>query len=299
MKYAFILNPAANNEKNRGCGAKMETLIRSAYPSASILHSVAKGDIATKASLLSANHDVVIVCGGDGSVNELVRGLRGSNCIGGVIPSGSGNDFSRGLGLSLNPEHEIGRLGERIVVDMDSIHIVVDGIPSIFQNTLGIGFDGWANHFAASIAFPGGKLKYVIAALKSVWHHRAQRFDLIIDGQEESCDALMITLANGGIEGGGFYVVPDARPDDGILDILIVKPIGKFGLLWRLPFLLFRRQPAFRDIERRRCRAIKVRCHGTMAAHADGETLGLALETIEASVQHRSVRFLVPRKLTA
>ncbi len=295
MKYAFILNPAANNEKNRGRSAQMEELILKAHPSALIVHSEGKGDISSKAKALSKTHDVVIVCGGDGSVNELIRGLWGSTCIGGIIPSGSGNDFSRGLGLSLDPALEISLLGERIVVDLDSVEIEVDGQPSMFQNTLGIGFDGWANYFASLIDFPTGKLKYVVAALKSIRHHKAQRFDLVVDGRAEQCDALMITLANGGIEGGGFYVAPNARPDDGYLDVVIVKPLGKFGLIWRLPFLMFRRQPSFRALVRRQCRQIAVTCHDTMAAHADGESLGLGLKTVNAKIMHRSVRFLVPK----
>jgi diacylglycerol kinase (ATP) len=296
MKYAFIMNPAANNDKNRRRGVLLEALILKEYPNALIVHSDKKGDIALKASGISQSHDVVIVCGGDGSVNELIQGLRGSSCIGGVIPSGSGNDFSRGVGLSLNPAQEISKIGERMVVDIDTIEITVDGVPSMFQNTLGIGFDGWANHFASSITFPTGKLKYVVAALKSAWHHTPQRFELIVDGQAESCDALMITLANSGIEGGGFYVAPDARPDDGFLDVVIVKPIGKLSLVCRLPFLLFRKQPYFRAIIRRRCREIVITCDDVMAAHADGENLGLGIKSIQARVLHRAVRFLVPNR---
>ncbi len=295
MKYAFILNPAANNRKNTDRGSHIESLIRSVHPSALVVHSQSKGDITIKAMSLSESNDVVMVCGGDGSVNELVQGLKGSNCIGGIVPSGSGNDFARGLGLSLIPSQEIRILGERVVVDMDSVEIEVDGKHAIFQNTLGIGFDGWANHFASMIEFPSGKLKYVVAALKSIWHHKAQRYDLIVDGQAEHCNALMITLANGGVEGGGFHVAPQARPDDGYLDVVIVKPIGRFGLVWRLPFLLFRRQPTFKALVRRQCRHIVISCHDTMAAHADGEHLGLHLKTIEATLIHRSVRFFVPK----
>jgi diacylglycerol kinase (ATP) len=297
MNYAFILNPAANNDKNRRRGSLIEAHLRREYPTALIVHSEKKGDITTQASKLSQSHEVVIVCGGDGSLNELIEGLRGSTSIGGVIPSGSGNDFSRGLGLSLIPAHEIVAIRQRIVVDIDTVEISVDGARSIFQNTLGIGFDGWANHFALSITFPTGKLKYLVAALKSIWWHKIQRFELVIDGQSEQCDALMITLANGGVEGGGFYVAPNARPDDGLLDVVIVKPISKFGLLCRLPFLMFRKQPAFRAIVRRRCRHIVINCNDTMAAHADGENLGLHIKSIEARVLHRAVRFLVPSTL--
>lgn len=296
MKYAFIMNPAASNNKNRQRGVLFEALILKEYPNALIVHSDKKGDIALKANSISQSHDVVIVCGGDGSVNELIQGLRGSGCIGGVIPSGSGNDFSRGIGLSLNPSQEISTIGERMVADIDTIEITVDGVPSIFQNTLGIGFDGWANHFASSTTFPTGKLKYMVAALKSAWYHTPQRFELIVDGQVESCDALMITLANGGIEGGGFYVAPEARPDDGFLDVVIIKPMGKFSLLCRLPFLLFRKQPHFRAIVRRRCREIVIACDDSMAAHADGENLGLAIKSIQARVVHKAVRFLVPNR---
>jgi diacylglycerol kinase (ATP) len=296
MKYAFILNPAANSDKNRGRVNRLEASILRSFPDALIVHSERKGDITEKARSLANDHDIVVVCGGDGSVNELMMGLRGTNCIGGVIPSGSGNDFSRGLGISTDIELEIATLTERRVVGMDSVDVQIDGQPSMFQNTLGIGFDGWANLFASRISFPKGKLKYVAAALRSVMHHRKQTFNLVIDGESECCDALMITLANGGIEGGGFYVAPNARPDDGYLDVVIVKPIGKIGLILRLPFLLLKSQPQFRALERKRCRQIDISCADGMVAHADGENLGQDIKTIRASLIHNGASFLVPMK---
>ncbi len=294
MRFAFILNPAANNQKNRERGKRLETLIREYHPSAEVVYSERRGDITAKAKALSATHDVVVVCGGDGSVSELMQGIGGTDCIGGVLPTGSGNDFARGIGSSLHPEVEIANLGSHRIAGVDSVAVDVDGKKSAFQNTLGIGFDGWANYYASNLKFPTGKLKYVVAALKSVANHRAQRFDLMVDGISETCDALMITLANGGIEGGGFYVAPDADPEDGYLDIVIVRPIGKFGLVLRLPFLLFRRQPRFKALERRRCREIRISCHETMAAHADGESLGLHLKSISARVLAANARFLIP-----
>ncbi len=294
MKYAFILNPAANNHKNRERGERLESIIRISYPNAHISYSERRGDISAKARKLTLTHDVVIVSGGDGSVNELVQGLRGTACIGGVLPSGSGNDFSRGLGLMLDPAAELEQLSGRKIVGMDSVEVEADGNHLMVQNTLGVGFDGWANHFASSISFPKGKLKYVVAALMAVWRHRPQSFELVIDGVNESLDALMITLANGGVEGGGFHVAPHARPDDGLLDVVIVKPVGKLGLVWRLPFLLFRKQPAFKALERRRCKNITVYCREGFAAHADGESLGLQIRKLDATLVHQSARFLVP-----
>lgn len=294
MRFAFILNPAANNERNRVRGTWLESLIRDHHPESHIVYSDRKGDIEFKARALASEYDVVIVCGGDGSVSELVQGLGGTDCIGGLIPTGSGNDFARGIGASLHPEVEIAALNSHRIAGIDAVSIEVDGNVSSFLNTLGIGFDGWANFYASRLKFPKGKLKYVIAALKSVAKHRPQQFDLVIDGKSETCEALMITLANGGIEGGGFYVAPDADPEDGYLDIVIVKPIGIFGLIWRLPFLMFRHQPNFRALDRRRCREIDIMCHDTMAAHADGESLGLHLKVIKARIMPAHARFLTP-----
>lgn len=288
------MNPAANNHKTREQGNWLESLIRKHHPSAHIAYSERKGDIVSKARALSAAHEVIIVCGGDGSVSELVQGIGGTDCIGGVLPTGSGNDFARGIGSSLNPEVEIANLGSHRIAGVDTVAIEVDGESAVFQNTLGIGIDGWANFYASQLRYPKGKLKYVVAALKSVFRHNAQQYTISIDGVEESIDALMITLANGGIEGGGFNVAPGADPEDGMLDVVIVKPVGKFGLICRLPFLLFKRQPNFQALERRRCRHIHVKSRNPMAAHADGESLGLELAEINARVLAANARFLMP-----
>lgn len=294
MRFAFILNPVANrNRAGKEMGAWKDQILK-LWPTATICESARKGDVTALSLELASDHDVVVACGGDGTLNELLSGIRGSRSIGAIIPMGSGNDFAKALGMSLEPHIALNQLQTAVPGAIDVVDVSVEGQRSFFQNTLGIGFDGWSNRYASASSIKNSRLRYTMAALKAIMNHGKQSYEVTIDGEKMETDALMITLANGGIEGGSFHVAPQARPNDGVLDVLIVLPIPKISLLIHLPFLLLRRRPAFPFMIYKKCNRISIVSKESMAVHADGESFGIDVHHIEAQLAKSAVRMMIP-----
>jgi diacylglycerol kinase (ATP) len=294
MKVAFILNPAANRGSKARRWKKLEAVIKDHWPEARIEYSSCKGDIERKARSMAGSSEAVVVAGGDGSVQELVRGLSGTGCIGGLIPAGSGNDFARCLGIPRDPARVVRELRGYGIRGVDGVQITVDGVESSFLNTLGIGFNGWANHYAAHFTHLRGSFKYLGAVLLTLFRYKGQSFSICIDGRESTVEALMFTIANGTTEGGGFQIAPKASPFDTYLDIVMIEKMPAWKLIIRLPFLLFKKQPSFKSIQRWQCKHVLIHSNQGSAVHADGEQLGLKIQTLEAKIIPSEVAFLCP-----
>jgi diacylglycerol kinase (ATP) len=294
MKVAFILNPASNRGGKASRWKKLEDVIRKEWPDSRIEYSEGKGDIELKARTLAGSSEAVVVAGGDGSVQELFRGLRGTGCIGGLIPAGSGNDFARCLGIPRHPARVVRELRGYRPQGVDGVTLTINGLESSFINSLGIGFNGWANHYASKSIYVRGSVKYLLAVIQTLFRYHGQAFSIHIDEEHRFDHALMITIANGSTEGGGFQIAPRANPSDGYLDLVVIRSMPVWKLLLRLPFLLFKRQPPFKNIERYRCRQVIIHAQDGSAVHADGEDLGLDIKTIEAKIVPSEVSFLCP-----
>lgn len=294
MKVAFILNPAANRGSKANRWNKLEAEIRREWPEAPIEYSKGKGDIESKARILAGSSEAVVVAGGDGSVQELFRGLSGTGCVAGLIPAGSGNDFARCLGIPRDPARVVRELRGYGIRGVDGVKLTIDGIESSFINNLGIGFNGWANHYASSSTYLRGSLKYLSAVIQTLFRYRGQSFTIQVDGNDCSDHALLITIANGSTEGGGFQIAPEANPSDGYLDLVVINPMPVWKLLIRLPFLFFKNQPSFKNIKRYQCKHVIIRSEYGTAAHADGEELGLTIRNFETEIRSAEVSFLCP-----
>lgn len=163
--------------------------------------------------------DIVVSVGGDGTINEIASALEGSDKIMGIIPFGSGNGLARSLNISLDNKKAISIINNEKCRRIDSA--VLNGRK--FFNMAGLGFD-------AHISFKFAKLKnrglkgYISTALAEISSYVPDTYELIIDGNHYQRVAFMISIANSSQYGNNAYISPDAKLDDGLLDICIIKP---------------------------------------------------------------------------
>ncbi len=172
--------------------------------------------------LTEAGETELIVLGGDGTLNEVLNGLKDpSVCTLGLIPSGTGNDFAGRRGISLDPEKAILRIldGEAKPVD----YLDVSGTRCMNVAGLGIDVDvlercqkGWLK----------GKMKYLISLIKSLFAFKGCKVKIIGDGKEEARNVLICAACNGSQFGGGIKICPPAKEDDGLMDVIVVDCIG-------------------------------------------------------------------------
>ena len=165
-----------------------------------------------------------IVAGGDGTVNEALKYLyRRNDKLFGVLPEGSGNGFSRELGFkrSLKSLIEDIKKGESIYVDILTIN------ENICVNMAGLGFDGFVAQIFEKSNNRGLK-NYIYAILKSIFLFKPFYATLTIDNKTIQGKFLMITVANTRQFGNNALIAPQASPDDGVFDLVLVRPFPFF-----------------------------------------------------------------------
>ncbi len=241
--------------------------------------------------------DTVLVVGGDGTVNTIGRCLVGTGTALGVVPVGSGNGFARHFGLSLNPEEAVRQLATAVRRRIDVG--VVDGQP--FLVTCSMAWDASLVRHFERMPFRG-IAPYVFAGVYEFFEYSPQRMTVWLDEGEELRfdDALVFTVANLTQYGGGARIAPQARENDGHLELVValrqdiprlLVNIGRFfdGSLRELPEVVFRRFRRLR-LERERPGAIQVDGelmeHGaSMEVHVEPERLAVLVPPRAAGEQ--------------
>jgi diacylglycerol kinase (ATP) len=213
------------------------------------------------------------VVGGDGSVHEAANGLLGAGVAEppplGVVPVGTGNDFARAVGTSrLRPAHAIAALAAGRVARFDAGSVAGEW----FVNSMGAGFDAQTAERANRLRRLRGFAAYAVAVVQSLAHIRMLPVVAEWDGGAFGGEALLIELGNNSSTGGGFRLVPDARCDDGRLDLCLMSCKGLRGALARLPAVLLARHRGYPDVTLARTTFLDLRTgDDELVVHLDGE----------------------------
>ena len=238
----------------------------------------------------------VVAVGGDGTVNEVANGILGQEKILGVIPSGSGNDFIKCIAIpkKFDRAFEILIAGKSKSIDVGTVSFDGAGRSGrYFVNGVGIGFDAAVAKRTTEITYIGGTTVYLLAILQTMWKYRAPLFELHIDSIRSSSRNLLIAVGNGPCAGGGFFLTPDARVDDGMLDVCVVENVSIPTILRLIPKVMAARHHNAEGIKLLRARTIALSSKDRFYVHADGEivenlvndvTVGLAKEKLQVIV---------------
>jgi len=268
-RYAFIYNPGSRGGRAEQWVDQLQDHIGT-LDQARFIRSELKGDIAGKAAEILPETDVVVACGGDGTVREVASVLAGTSKTMGIIPLGSGNDLCKTLGIPTDLNRSLELLASHNITAID----VGQCNNFIFLNSLGFGFDGLTNRFAAELLNYPPILRYAIAAMKAAGKQIA--FNATIDTANagpEQRSLLMVTLANGKVEGGSFWIAPQADIADGKLEMVTVNPVKKWKIPFLLPFFLFKRADRIPYIKTKKISSLQLQFDQTVAVHADGEII--------------------------
>ena len=202
-------------------------------------HTQRQGD-ATRfaAQAVADGASLVVAVGGDGTLHEVVNGLIGSDATLGLIPFGTGNDFARSLGLygELDVACRAVAAGETRRIDVGTITGDGTGGAQHFLVIAGTGFDAHtARTVNEGISYLHGAPAFVWGAILTAQKFVPFQLTLTIDGGAPlTTEAMFVSLANMPMTGGGMKIAPDAQPDDGQLDICLVRKVGKLQMLWQL-----------------------------------------------------------------
>lgn len=195
-----------------------------------ILHTNAAGEYAyLKEKIAAENITDVIVCGGDGTVNQVANGLLGTAVNIGIIPMGSGN----GLAFAAKIPKRIHKALECIFAG-NAVYIDSFYINKKFSCMLcGLGFDAQVAHDFAKQK-KRGLSTYIKQSTKNFFKAKHYNFELILDGKSVNSEAFFISIANSNQFGNNFTIAPQASLHDGLLDIVVVNKMSKLRMIWTI-----------------------------------------------------------------
>lgn len=289
--YYFIINPNSRSGAGRTIWNQLsrELTFRNVAYKAYLTEYVGHAtEIAAQISRKGTPQSPVylIAMGGDGTINEVLTGIADlSSVIFGYIPTGSGNDFCRGMKLptdSLAALESI--LKEGRFLDMDVPYIEQNGRKTRFGISAGLGYDAAVCQEVMTTPAKKifnrlklGKLIYLFVALKQLLLFSPHPINLRMDGDREYSFSKVYFAAvmNQKYEGGGFMFCPNARPNDGVLDVILVEGLSRLKVLCCLPTAFFGRHTHFKGMHIFRCKSISFHSAAPVAIHKDGESGGL------------------------
>jgi len=277
---------------------------------------------------MNEGYETIVAAGGDGTYQEVINGmLAGSDdeTVGnlGIIPVGSGCDFSWTVGVPPDVEGACARLaqGQTRIIDLGMVRVdAIDtgprlkaqphsnGLTRYFDNTVGIGFDGVVTAECRKFKRLRGMALYLPAVLKTVFlSFKAPRsvieYELDGHGPHSPRDpdaqpvrlektVLMATICNGQREGGGFHVAPNAVNDDGLFDLCLADNIPRLQILGMIPHFMKGTHVDKPPVTMLRSRHIVISSADPLIAHADGEILCTDAHRIECEIAARRVRVI-------
>lgn len=298
MRTKIIINTTAGKGHAGKVLSQVQTYLADYEVDYDPIHTESPGqgvDLARQAA--TAGYERVVAMGGDGTVDEVANGLllageQGHQAVLGVIPVGSGNDFAYAVGIPGDLAGACQRLAEGKVRTVDMVRVTVDGQPHIFDNSVGIGFD-------ADVSLETRKMKRLHGFPMYLWavfrvlgtnHKWPYPMRITVDGQPLPNQAVtLITVANGPRAGGGFYLTPDAQPDDGLLDVCVADRLGRLGILQLLPHAMKGTHVNQKPVTMFKARHVLIEGDRGLPGHVDGEIL---------CTQGRRIEFeIIPNRL--
>lgn len=293
MKHYILCNPAAGHND---CTQRIRKEAERVLPEAEFFITRAPGDaerfVRETAACYPDEDCRFYVCGGDGTLLEAASGAAGAaNAQIAVIPCGSGNDYVR----MFAPVEKMGDLqaqsrGRTVDVNM----LRCNG--RLAMNICSCGFDArvadWANRNKRFVPFGG--IAYKIAVLVCFFRKLDRRYTVEAMGKTTTDDLTMVVAANGRYYGGGFYAVPEAEPDDGVMELVCIRKAGRLQFLIHLPKYLTGRHMLLPDRFHTfmRVKKVTLRTEKPEPVNMDGEIV--YADTVTIGIAEEKVRMVVP-----
>ena len=218
----FIINPRSGGKNKNNLPQQIGKYFNGQHFNSEIIVTRSASEtILSAADAVEKNFDAVIGCGGDGTVNNIAGVLMNTNVALGIIPRGSGNGFSRDLGIPFNLRSSLAAVSNFNIRKIDLA--TVNDQP--FINVCGVGFDAHVSGLFQH-SETRGFFTYAKIVLAEFTSYKLQQFTVTLDGVTFSRSAFLIAVSNGSQFGNNARIAPSSLPDDGLLNITILKSCG-------------------------------------------------------------------------
>jgi diacylglycerol kinase (ATP) len=280
LRVLVIFNPAARGEKSQ----RLRQFLESKQSGRVTLAPTQQAGDATRLAATAGDHDIVVAAGGDGTINEVLNGLNGAAL--GVLPLGTVNVFAHELEIPRNlpAAWELIESGRTREIDLPCAEAA--GKKRFFCQLAGVGFDAQAVRRASwELKKKVGPLSYVWAGLRTLGERHPP-----VEIQPHNVVGPAVLVGNGRFYGGRFRMFPQAKLDDGLLDVCVFKGCGYLDWLRYGPAIWRGAHPKRRDVEY--FQANEFSCNATVPFELDGEDAGDG--PVKFSVKPRALRVITP-----
>ena len=277
MEYTFIVNPKSKSGRGGLIWNQVEPELKKRRIQYQVRFTKYEKEATKITSELTKDEKeyAIIVLGGDGTMDEVINGIRDCSKVTlGYIPTGSGNDFTRALKL---PTHR-------------------------FAVSSGIGFDAAVcDQLAVSKLkvmlnkVKLGQLSYLAVALRRLFRDAHTRACVCLDGGETKSfeNTYFVAAMNHPYEGGGFFFCPEAKVDDGYLDVIVVSGLPRWKVVLLLPLAFKGKHVGIKGIDIFRCKNVEISMKAELPIHADGEPIAIGSE-LKAGLLDKQVKIIIP-----
>ena len=290
-RLLFLVNPISgvNQDKKASLSDQVAEVLDASLYEWEVQVSQAPGQLFEMSKAAAENGiDVVIAVGGDGTVNQIARGVIGSKTILGLVPAGSGNGLAHHLGIPTDVAKSLAVINKMNVKDIDTAKMN----DKLFVSIAGIGFDALvARKFARTER--RGFLSYLKIVTSEYTNYRPRKYKMIIDGKPVERQALFVSFANTNQFGYNTIIAPDAKIDDGLLDVCIVKKVPLTQAPQVVGLLLTKKIGTSDYVEIIKAREVKLKRNKKRTVNIDGEPVKLDKD-ITIQVNPLSLKVIVP-----
>jgi diacylglycerol kinase (ATP) len=293
--YRVIVNPVAGNGNGLKSLPVITQLLTRHNLSFDIVQTEYSGhgiDLTLQA--VKDGVDVIVAAGGDGTVNEVINGIIQSKRDGkqvpamGVLCAGRGNDFADAVGIPPDLEQGCQALvnDQRRIIDIGRATGGIYPLGRYFGNVVGIGFDTITTIEAKKMPRWGGFASFFAAVLKTVFlYNKSPLADIEFNGKTITQRSLLITVMNGNRLGGGFYMAPNSKPDDGLFDLCIGEQMSSFEVIRMIPHFMKGTQATQPAIKTGQTTRIVINgLDGPLPAEMDGEIFSTEDRRVEVEI---------------
>lgn len=293
MKHVFIINPAAG----KGKSIELVPFIEECFKDRPEEFVVRITEYPGHATSITREYTAAGKCriysiGGDGTVNEIVNGIAGTDSSLGVIPTGSGNDFIRSYEQrKINIRDIIVKTinGQERSIDLARVN------DKYFINISSIGFD--ANVVFNAEKFkkvPGitGSMAYLISIVYTIFLKKVCNIEIDIDGEKTQQNLILAAIANGRYYGGGVIPAPDAVIDDGLLDICLVRNLSRIKMLGLFPKYIKGQHGQIKQVSFKKGKKISIKSKEPLCLNIDGEIV--EEKNINFEIMEKAISIIYP-----
>lgn len=296
LRIVVAINPNASFGRSAQVGPTLVSTLRAAgHDVISLIEPDYEQLMTAARRALDEPTDALVVVGGDGMVHLGANLVAGTSTPLGIIPSGTGNDMARGLGIPVGDTeaaiHALQHALEAGPRTIDAARIRTADGEAWFACVASAGFDALVNERANAMRWPRGRQRYNLAIARELAKLHPIRYRITLDDEVIETEALLVAVANNVSFGGGMRITPDALLDDGLLDVLIVDPMSRRSFLRIFPRVF--RGTHVTDPRVRILRSSSARVEAdAVIAYADGERI--AALPIDCVVVPGGLRMLAP-----